>query len=148
MSSIRGKSVYVDGERYCDVKDLFSPDCDIPLLRKHLEWVEEQSKLPSKESSWRQSLWYTSQVEDGVTCGSFRCFAGNVAYEAGAEFIQPLGHSIVHSLLTPDGKEELVSDFAAKRLGINSFAETALFDSRNGVVGIRQICEAIAGERL
>lgn len=139
--------------RLPNLSDVYSPDCDIPLLRKHLAWVEHEAPKPKWVSEWNQENWILSvdkdlrdelitkeHIDPQDVCGSYRCFAGNVVHEAGMwdkktkEYKLPINRTI--------------SEAARDLLRINDNAASELFHANNTAGDIRAICEAIAGERL
>jgi hypothetical protein len=152
MTTIRnnpdGSISYRHGGVDFTAADLYSPDCDIPLLRKHLEWVLNQSELPYHKRDWRQGVWAAwKRRQDKTMCNTYRCFAGNVAYAAGAKFVEyDLGGQIVE--VDVNGTLVTIPQFARRELGITRVASNCLFDAHNTANSIREICEAIAGERL
>lgn len=122
---------------------------NIPLLRKTVEWVEEQDTLSPRtnpERVWNQRTWYESiALGDifglGWSCGTAMCFAGKVAIEAGWE---PVGQSHVKR-----GEVLMHIDDAARlELGISENDSEYLFEGDNTAEDIRRIAENIAGERL
>lgn len=135
---------------------------DIPLLRKVVEWVEEQEQLDEDDRSWLQNTWarrYPSETEN--ECGTAFCVAGKVVNDAGFVFLWG------YDPKDPDTEEDLVAqgfatycfnsktnqimfirDAAAELLGIDSYDADQLFAYYNDAADIRRICERIAGEPL
>lgn len=138
-----------EGNRYRP-EELYSPECDIPRLRKHLEWVEGQSQLPPQSRDWRQRVWAElKKDEEGNICGSYRCFAGNVVHEAGGKFEVTRPFSFITDVVLPDDPyPQDIESAAAKLLGLNTRAARLLFHEDNQAEVMRPLCEAIAGERL
>lgn len=137
-----------DGYKYRP-EELYSPECDIPKLRKHLEWVEEQCQLPYGERDWNQRVWADPIIMEDNVCRTYRCFAGNVIHEAGGKFIRDSESYFITDALMP-GKDtpEDIEEVARRLLGINSIATRLLFDEDNRAEVMRLLCEAIAGESL
>lgn len=132
---------------------------NVPLLRKGLEWVEEQAALPVTRRRWNQGSyvvpwrrWLLSQVsaaeyhkavfqsETGALfdCGTACCFAGYIAQEAEPGFNE----------LSIEDQSQSARDVAIKHLGISEWEARHLFNGDIGPAAIRSICEKIAGEPL
>lgn len=138
-------------------------DVNIPLLRKAVEWVEEQAALPEIDCQWNQARWTTPpsiragdliyQVEGDVShtalkqivnhCGTAYCVAGYIGQMLDERFVDEdrifdeTTGSFIH-----------VADFAAEALGINGGEASLLFDALNGPADVRNVAESIAGEKL
>lgn len=121
---------------------------NVPLLRKTVEWVEEQEKLDpltNPERIWNQQHWYWEQSFgcelDNWSCNSVMCIAGKIAIDAGWE---PEGESMMSrdDLMLP------AAHIASLELGLSNSQATRLFDGDNNAESIRRIAEEIAGERL
>ena len=123
---------------------------NVPLLRKAVEWVEEQDKLPLVQSQWNQGNWVTSPEnwaadiawETGTTvdpaaCGTAYCVAGYIGQMLNPEYKETSIVDDVH-----------VSDFAAEALGLEYYEADELFSGSNEAEDVRRIAERIAGERL
>jgi hypothetical protein len=138
---------------------LYDPDANVnvALLRKGVEWVEEQNTLPWADRVWNQNYWMidaeeaepapketdAKQGEVKNFCGTCYCFAGNVAawdgyrvYSEGMAKNPRTGESV-----DPES-------YAIERLGITNPQAWALFDEENTAEDIRRIAEEIAGQRL
>lgn len=132
---------------------------DIPLLRKGLEWVEEQEALPVERRRWNQGQYVVSwrffldtrltrrafdaaatQPETAalLDCGTACCFAGYIAQEAEPGFTEK---SIEY-------QNTYARDVAVDHLGITDGQARSLFDGDNSAAAVRRICEEIAGEPL
>ena len=103
---------------------------NIPLLRKAVEWVEEQNALPINVRVWNQRTWvYNSD------CGTTYCVAGKITHD-----------------LYPEWSAESVSScamsVAQEALKLTDDEARSLFQSDNSAVVVREIAEKIAGERL
>jgi hypothetical protein len=119
-----------------------SGEVNIPLLRKAVEWVEKQDKLPKQQRQWDQADWLSPEdvrIEFDTLapgCGTAYCLAGYVA--------QLLDEDYKHSE-EPDGKPHS-ADFADTALGLP--ADHRMFSCNNSAADIRRIAESIAGESL
>jgi hypothetical protein len=117
---------------------------NIPLLRKMVEWVEEQEQLPARDREWEQVSW----LRRGTywTCGTVMCVAGKVAVDAG--FVPSFGNDDFTYYVTDPvtGQSHDVEKLAAELLGIGD--DSPLFGGSNNAADIRRHAEAIAGERL
>jgi hypothetical protein len=60
---------------------------NVPLLRKVVEWAEEQANLSPEDRIWRQQVWILTDSElmtdADPYCGTTMCIAGKVALDAG-----------------------------------------------------------------
>lgn len=125
---------------------------NIPLLRKMVEWVEEQDRL-EENREWYQSEWivtpseYPELYDEAENwCGTACCVAGKVALMDGwkaADF-----YSGSATTVTKDGEYREVREVAAELLGIPDYGGHPLFDGNNTATDIRRIAEEIAGEPL
>lgn len=116
---------------------------NIPELRKTVEWVEAQSQLLPSERDWNQSTWiYPRRSDDAQmsVCGTWRCFAGEVALRH--------GFPVASRAQLADGNIVPIKEFAAYHLGIDISQANQLFAASNGAAEIRRIAEEIAGEPL
>lgn len=107
---------------------------DADLARLALKEIE------NRPQEWDQSNWH---------CGTSMCFAGFVAELAGAKWISPQSRSALDAatylVLTPDGKIEQVSNFAAKALGFvgyDSSRNLDLFHACNDLEDLRGMIDA------
>lgn len=131
---------------------------DIPLLRKVVEWVEEQEQLDPNDRSWRQNHWALRR-SSSTECRTAFCVAGKVVDDAG--FTVLWGYDPAD----PDSQDESwgfasfcynsktnqvmsIRDAAADLLGIDSYDADRLFAHYNDAAEIRSICERIAGQPL
>lgn len=138
------------------------PEPNIPLLRKAVEWVEEQDKLPMIDCRWlqgeyvvspervarlmvrstvggrlRASEWEWAAKQLLPHCGTGYCVAGYIG-----QLLEPRYRNTdivagVH-----------VGEFAQKQLGITDDQAEALFDGSNKAETVRLIAQEIAGEPL
>lgn len=135
---------------------------NVPLLRKAVEWVEEQDKLAvsGHRSEWAQDQWMAYRTDDGLLvdgvfvddatkaelhrlaergeCGTAYCVAGYVG--------QLLDESYKYTW-SPDGLPA-VDDFAERALGLTTNQADLLFGGVNTADDVRRIAEEIAGEKL
>jgi hypothetical protein len=121
---------------------------DIPLLRKYVEWVEEQAARPVAERDWFQGSW----VSPRAACGTAYCVAGRVVTDAGYHFV--IHHPVrlpfdeITEVRFGDDPIEQVDHVAQRILGISDEQAYELFLGSNSAQRIREIAEKIAGERL
>lgn len=130
---------------------------NVPLLRKMVEWVEEQATL-TEGREWNQTWfvlhdmgvqWVVGEGEVAF-CDTAYCVAGKVAVDAGWVAKDDSGY--VHK----DGVTRRASDVAAEILGIPDWYAVDedydrpehLFDGGNSAEDIRRLAEGYAGERL
>ena len=125
---------------------------NIPLLRKEVEWVENQEELRkrdfeefhSQDHRWSQETWM-----EVTMCGTACCVAGNVAMHEG-EIIQSIDNygNIVGTYAYDEVADEYseISNFAQLKLGINH-KERAMFTGDNKAADIRRYAEQ-AAERV
>lgn len=139
-----------------------APEVNIPLLRKAVEWVEQEAAKPAIDREWFQGAWVSTpedlahELADGLArsvdvyavsealephCGTAFCLAGYVGQMLDARYA---------AVDTVDGVH--VSDFAAVALGVDhepgEGERIPLFHSENTAADVRRIAESIAGERL
>lgn len=135
---------------------------NIPLLRKGVEWVEEQAKLSWVEGrAWWQDNWQTpKQYVEGFAlmttppghmsdfdriaagCGTAYCFAGYIGQLLDPRYAESTWVDGLH-----------VSSFAARALGLEAGPDPSaeanrLFRATNTAEDIRRVAEEIAGEPL
>lgn len=106
---------------------------NVPLLRKVVEWVEEQDRLPKSERVWNQIFW----------CGTTYCIAGKLALDDGWQVLDSQSNT-VHK----GGLAAWPDDIAKNLLGLAIGDASQLFDPDNTAADIRRIAEELAGERL
>lgn len=126
-------------------------ELNVPLLRKAVEWVEEQAALPEEQSEWYQGTWRVSGDILDRSCGTAYCMAG---------YIGQLLDERYKESQTVDGMH--VADFAGEALGLDTpdvdatylgvgvigHAFQPLFHASNTVEDIRRIAEELAGGPL
>jgi hypothetical protein len=130
---------------------------DVPLLRKTVEWVEEQEAL-TESREWDQGSWYAAAYEE-PWCGTVYCVAGKIALDHGwkpCHFLPEAENWV------KDGEVRDIEELASEILGLrvciaerSGFAacdpdqhDQALFHGDNTAADVRRIAERIAGERL
>lgn len=120
-------------------------DVNVPLLRKAVEWVEEQAALPDVDREWNQEFWYLPAgshfAETG--CGTTYCVAGYVALVSGWK---PFDFHMAEDELSKQVVD--VPLIARQLLGIDLFQAEELFRAYNTAADVRGVAEAIAGEAL
>jgi len=134
---------------------------NIPLLRKAVEWVEEQDALPEIDREWWQGGYVTPPNymadhlvrmvwnSDGTRvnneqlnqirahCGTAYCVAGWVGMHADSRYTTTDVVDGIH-----------VRYVAITELGLTDEQAGALFDGSNSATQVRRIAEKIAGEKL
>lgn len=124
---------------------------NIPLLRKMVEWAEEQERLTfdRDQRQWAQASWFGKLYRGGRAdewCNTTCCIAGKVALIEGWEPVfDDDGYA---DSVTLDGETRLVAEIAARTLGLNAHQAIDLFKSTNTARDVRIVAERIAGERL
>lgn len=132
---------------------------NVSLLRKAVEWVEEQDKLPEIDREWVQGGWVTGPwnmaynlVYEAVPlrrhefaelanklephCGTAYCVAGYIGQMHDARYAKADNVGGVP-----------VAEYAEKLLGIEGL-DHDLFEGTNTAADIRRIAEKLAGEKL
>jgi hypothetical protein len=118
-------------------------DINVPLLRKGVEWVEEQARLDPDSSQWHQSGWVTPEflrvniwdTEPG--CGSAYCLAGYIGQLVDPRYENTAEVDGVH-----------VSEVAVKALGLDGTGPLELFVAQNTAEDVRRIAEELVGGPL
>jgi hypothetical protein len=141
------------------------PTPNVPMLRKAVEWVEEQDKLPEIDREWDQSdfrrspeayaLYLMFQVRNALGvrvghghlkkaaqvlephCGTVFCVAGYVGQLTDERY---RFHEVVNDIH--------VAQFAQQVLGLTEDQANEMFDGCNTAADIRRIAERVAGEQL
>ena len=130
---------------------------DVPMLRKIVEWVEEQDKLPKLKRQWDQRDWFDNwQVEDAkentgwyqfteigpatLDCDTKACACGYLAVLNEATL------SLHQNEVRFDGVSPMV--YGAETLGIDYDEALDLFNGNNSAARVRAVAEQIAGEPL
>ncbi len=144
-------------------------EVNIPLLRKGVEWVEEQDALRElgQNSFWDQEFWMMRRwqgaeldslellnlAQDQLKehwCDSGMCFAGKIAFDAGWKPVYADDASEVADSATKEGVPgtSFIRAVAQKLLGLDWWEADRLFEGTNTAADIREIAEDLAGERL
>jgi hypothetical protein len=153
-TSDRFQTLFDDG-LYDEARAVLPP-VNVPLLRKAVEWVEEQAALPYN-GAWDQNDWartLSTWESQKRGCGSAYCFAGYVSQTAYPEFADT-------SVITVNANTYKTSDIAMALLGLTDEhyllgsralrvpgIDRYLFQGDNSPEDIRAICEFVAGEKL
>lgn len=123
-------------------------EVNIPLLRKAVEWVEQQDSLPEEKREWMQSTYVAREsyrvniLRHKTGCGTAYCVAGYIGAMVDPRF------DIVDWAEQTDGSQVHVSDVAQKSLGLTDSQAGQLFYYGNGSRQIRTLAEKFAGEKL
>lgn len=133
---------------------------NIPLLRKMVEWVETEEKLPSVKRTWYQGTWFRERIPNLVSdvvnlkeqgyCGTNMCIAGKIVEDAGWEFVDPVPNGAFKYCYgaTKDGVFKPIREVAGDELGLDREKANQLFQGWNRAPDLRRIAERYAGERL
>lgn len=148
---------------------------DVALLRKAVEWVQEQDRLgrESREREWDQGTWargVAGYVADGVkvlgvrylpvdvSCGTACCVAGKICLVSGDRFVtskkggmRPGQLVHVEQVVGPDGWVWTIMERARALLGITELEAAKLFASNNDAANVLRLARSIAaahGEEL
>lgn len=140
-------------ERYDEARSLL-PSPNIPLLRKGLEWVEEQAALPY-HGSWDQESWVRSLTPGESSrrgCGTAYCYAGYVTQTVYPEFAHThviyLDYNRYETNLVAQALLGLTDEHMRLGLVAPGGSGYGLFYGQNTAPEIRAICEFTAGEPL
>lgn len=148
---------YDNGRSFTRDEYIRSPDCDVPLLRKHVEWVRlrdgwDQTLYARADDAVAGGAEFEGNMYRGplreVTCGSAFCLAGNVAFQEGVRFLMSTTWNVVTHVLTADGTIEEIGEYARNLLGITDDAAAALFAPGNTLDEIGKLATIIAGEPI
>lgn len=121
---------------------------NIPLLRKMVEWAEEQETLTTGRE-WHQGNWFTKEPLGTafLDCGTSYCLAGKIALDAGWK-PEWDGTGFITATVVKDGEALFVRDVANELLGLHEDQTRWLFFYRNNAARVREVAETIAGEKL
>lgn len=128
---------------------------NVPLLRKVVEWAEAQSVLA--ESKWFQGSWFRQEVKlakqdlTDPMCGTSMCLAGYAAHLDGWMPVLESTEDGIYQQANQAHKDGVFQNYeaiGAELLDLTYGEGERLFAGYNTVVEIREIAEAIAGERL
>lgn len=136
-----------------------SPEEAKAYLRKGVEWVEEQAKLPRRRRTWRQESWRTPEDlrlawGHAQGCGTAFCLAGYLGQLLEPRFADTEYVRFPDSGTYPDVH---VSAFVDHVLGLPRSEGRALIDGtsrhvlwqgENTAADIRRIAEELAGGPL
>ena len=118
-------------------------ELNAPLLRKTLEHIE------ADQEHWNQEQWIDPGVHetlgaydhyDAYSCDTSFCFAGWAAFLDGAKFIRSsldINHLV--DVVDEKGREEHVSYYAKRALGLRDGVAYELFHSDNNLDDLRRI---------
>ena len=149
---------------------------NIPLLRKAVEWVEEQDKLPEIDREWRQASYvlksqyhaqslvqelYAKPLAVPVSYQEFRAgmerLTQQVAAHCGTAYCVA-GYlaqqtddrfKLASSYYDPKTDTDVhVADVAQELLGLDEESAQLLFEGGNTAADIRRLAEQFAGEKL
>lgn len=110
-------------------------ELNIPLIRKTMEYIE------AHPDEWNQKYWFATSL-----CGTTMCFAGTVAYLAGATFPE---NNDGYYCTAPDGRVRSIENFAIEQLGLSAAAASDIFLAEpDSPQKMRELVEEIIGEKL
>ncbi len=121
-------------------------DVNIPLLRKAVEWVEEQDALPEETRTWYQGAyvvierWRVADLAHDTGCGTAYCLAGYVASQVDPNLAESSAY------VNDDGDYVSTNLVASEILGLPY--DHNLFNGGNDAETIRRLAEEYAGEKL
>lgn len=124
---------------------------DVPLLRKAVEWVEEQDQLDQAKRQWMQDIVILPEHQrvkynkHEVGCGTAYCVAGYIAQLVDERFQTTA--QVVPARLSGDAL-----DVAHEALGLvneyGALMNNGLFYATNTAADVRRRAEEIVGEPL
>ena len=151
-------------------------EVNIPLLRKEVEWVEEQDKLPYTVREWNQRVYVEPLFDTSLNnanrkrqelgmanhCGTAYCVAGHIGAQLDKRFardssivvtkddplVQYLGEEYITALNREGTVLVHVEHVATKALGLSGYDASRMFSGSNSAEDIRRIAEEVAGEKL
>jgi len=151
-------------------------EVNVPLLRKAVEWVEEQDKKPEIESEWYQGEWMVSDrqyawrmASEGVAEYRDAMYARNeyLSYDEQKKLVELASYWLENSCGTAycvagyvaqmhepgfqtahQVRGESIENYARKKLGLSQDQADQLFSGGNDAADVRMIAEFIAGEKL
>lgn len=139
---------------------------DIALLRKAVDWVDEQTQLPKADREWYQGNWraLNEYLVEGDRCQTTFCVAGYLAEIGGGEWVQAdPSHGHAHLLFATEGESGAfdMTEYArpvvtawrraANLLGIEEGQVDDMFGGNNDADDIRRMATYLArtyGEEL
>lgn len=120
---------------------------NVPLLRKVVEWVEEQEGLQGTEREWYQATW----ISRYNWCGTQMCVAGKIAILEGWTPVFTDSEHMATATVEKDGIEENVETVALEALGVSReiyWDKFYLFDGDLTAAQVRKQAEGLAGGPL
>lgn len=132
-----------DDNKFNDNGDKMTDNVNIPVLRKAVEWVEEQDKFPAETRSWNQYGIITSEeyrvrsLKHEQGCGTGYCIAGYIAETFAPEELAA-GQPVIRTAMR------------VLNLTLHDLITTGqtLFAAENSAAQIRTYAEKLAGEKL
>lgn len=113
---------------------------NIPLLRKAVEWVEEQNKLEwdDPRRRWDQGVYGIQEPQKD--CGSVCCVAGYIV-----SLEQP---ELWEAFIQEQSIKPSIPEAAARAMGVPIDLAWDLFNANNSAATVRALAEEFAGEKL
>lgn len=142
-----------------------STEPNIPLMRKALEWVEEQAELPLVKREWYQGAWRTSHRTQMWSCGTAYCVAGYICeidpdtqwasndwedeyFDEVLATPEEIADGVANDW-EDDGLFTVRADVrAASLLGLHPLQADPIWNGRNNAPTIRRLLEQAVGEPL
>lgn len=125
---------------------------NVPLLRKAVEWVEEQEQLDWEDENrvWWQKTYVVAKAvltsvrngtvgqlsQQAIDCQTVYCVAGKICVDL-------YGVDVVRRM-----EPHQISNTARRELGIGYDQANELFYGSNNAEDIRELCEQFAGQHL
>lgn len=123
-------------------------EVNVPLLRKAVEWVEQQDQLSVQVRQWYQQSYVVEEdkrvweLGHERGCGTAYCVAGYIGSLVDERYVNEQWAE------GEDGELVHVSAVAQEALGLNDALGASLFAAYNDAPRIREIAEQLAGEKL
>lgn len=135
-------AVYSEGLNVDLLEEIFNFISEHPLTWRQASWY---AILDKETGVWKHDL-RVEDVQELNSCGTSFCFAGHVALREGfpnppLQNNEEWGRMVLHGV--DDEEFELVDEFAAKRLGLDSDQAGALFDGDNDLDDLRFMIDVL-----
>ena len=121
---------------------------NVALLRKAVDWAEEQAQLPYEQCAWDQDHFVIPGVVLGRECGTCYCVAGYIVHTVDGQVVDRFENSSMRSTVIVRAAELLGVEYYDVWSGEDS---GALFDGSNSIEEVRLYAAELAeryGEEL